>query len=274
MEANLQRRIQRYGWDKAADAYEAGWKQSLAAAQSELLLRADASPGEHVLDIACGTGLVTLPLAHAVGREGRVIATDLSARMVDLLRIEAEVRGLAQVEAFRADTETLSGVADGSVDLVTCALGLMYVPEPRRALAEALRVLKPGGRAVFAVWGERRHCGWSEIFPIVDARVKSEVCPLFFRLGTGAALSVEMEEAGFYGIGGTRLRTSLHYRDDRAALEAAFVGGPVALAYARFDAAVREAVHAEYLQSIAPFRTEGRYQIPGEFVVNWGFKPV
>ena len=46
-----------------------------------------------------------------------------------------------------------------------------------------------------------------------------------------------------------------------------FRGGPVALAYSRFDAATRRAVHAEYLASIAPYRSGGGYEVPGEFVV-------
>lgn len=66
-----------------------------------------------------------------------------------------------------------------------------------RALKEMKRALKPGGRAVAAVWGRRAHCGWADIFPIVDARVKSEVCPLFFQLGTGDLLQQTFLAAGF-----------------------------------------------------------------------------
>ncbi|MEM1276386.1 MAG: methyltransferase domain-containing protein [Pseudomonadota bacterium] len=274
MEANLQRRIQRYGWDRAAGCYEDGWKANLAPAQNRLLLMAEAWPNEHAVDLACGTGLVTLPLAHAVGRSGRVIATDISERMVDAVLAEAEDLDLPQIEAFRADAESLDVIPDASVDLVTCALGLMYVADPLRAMQEVYRILKPGGRAVFAVWGERRNCGWAEIFPIVDARVHSAVCPLFFRLGTGETLAQEMEEAGLYGIETARISSELDYPDDKSALVAAFAGGPVALAYHRFDAETRIAVHREYLHSIAPFRRAKGYRIAGEFVVCRGFKPV
>lgn len=270
MDVNLQRRIQRYGWDKAADLYEAGWRDSLALVQARLLDRAAAKMGETVLDIACGTGLVTFPLAEQVGPGGRVIATDLSERMVEILRQEAARRGLQNVEAQRADAEALDGIADGSVDLVTCALGLMYFPDTFRAMQEALRVLRPGGRAVFAVWGDRRNCGWADIFPIVDARVQSQVCPLFFRLGTGHAMAREMERAGYADVTEERLATVLPYANDDDALSAAFAGGPVALAYNRFAPEVRDAAHGEYLASIAGFRTAEGYRIPGEFVVCEG----
>ena len=59
MDAKLQRRIQRYGWDKAVDMYEQHWQQQLAPAQTRLLEMADIRPGDRVLDVACGTGLVT-----------------------------------------------------------------------------------------------------------------------------------------------------------------------------------------------------------------------
>jgi SAM-dependent methyltransferase len=148
----------------------------------------------------------------------------------------------------------------------------MYVPDPVAALAEMRRLLRPGGRAVSAVWGERSRCGWAEIFPIVDARVESEVCPLFFQLGTGEAQAKAFGRAGFAGVESRRLATTLLYPDAEAALGAAFAGGPVALAYSRFDEATRQAAHAEYLESIAPYRDGRGYAIPGEFVVTRGVR--
>lgn len=272
MDARLQKRVQRYGWDKAAEVYEAGWKDSLADAQAKLLELADPKPGEHVLDVACGTGLISVSVAEKVGPTGGVVATDISEKMVEHVRRIAETRRLGQLDAYRADAEAVDVTPDASVDLVTCALGLMYVPDTGKALAQAFRVLKPGGRAVFAVWGERSKCGWAEIFGIVDARVKSEVCPLFFRLGTGSVLADEMTSAGFGNVETIRLAATLPYADDRAAIEAAFVGGPVALAYDRFDTPTRNAAHREYLASIAPYLTPDGYRIPGEFVVCRGHR--
>jgi hypothetical protein len=131
-------------------------------------------------------------------------------------------------------------------------------------------VIKPGGRAAVVVWGARRNCGWADIFPIVDARVKSEVCPLFFRLGTGDALTRALETAGFMNVRSERLAVPLRYGTPDEACAAAFLGGPVALAYSRFAADVREQVHAEYLHSIAPYQDGGGYSVPGEFVVAVG----
>ncbi len=274
MKPELQRRIQRYGWDKAADHYEDGWQQSLALVQARLIERADARPGEHILDIACGTGLVTFPLADAVGPMGRVAATDISEAMVEIVNERAAERGLDHVDAVRADAEDLHMFEDNQFDLVTCALGLMYFPDTLKAIEEVRRVLKPNGRAVFAVWGARKNCGWAEIFPIVDSRVKSEVCPLFFRLGTGDMLADEMLQAGFSDVRDERIATTLPYANANAAADAAFVGGPVALAYSRFDCKTKALARAEYLTSIEPFKQATGYEIPGEFLVCEGRKPL
>jgi ubiquinone/menaquinone biosynthesis C-methylase UbiE len=224
-----------------------------------------------VLDIACGTGLVTFPAAKAAGPDGAVLATDISASMVEVVERAARERSLSQVTARRMDAETLDA-EDGSFDVVLCALGLMYVPDPDAALAEMARVLRPGGRAVAAVWGKRDRCGWADIFPIVDSRVQSEVCPLFFQLGNGETLEATFTRAGFTDVSTKRLNTLLHYANPDDALGAAFLGGPVALAYSRFDEVTRDAAHADYLASIEPFRKDGRYEIPGEFVVTGGIR--
>jgi len=269
MESRLQLRVQRYGWDKAADRYEGYWAAQLKPAQDRLLEIAALRAGERVLDVACGTGLITFPAAAAVGPHGSIVASDISDRMVERIEATAAARGFANITARRAHAGESSFEA-GSFDAVLCGLGLMYVPEPLAALREMRRVLKPGGRAVAAVWGARSQCGWAEIFPIVDRRVESDVCPMFFQLGSGENLRAHMEQAGFAQVQTHRLATTLSYDSADDAVGAAFAGGPVAMAYSRFDAATRGEAHAEYLESIAPFARGAGYEIPGEFVVARG----
>jgi len=271
MDPKLQRRIQRHGWDKAVPFYERYWQQQLEPAQARLLVMAALRRGERVLDVACGTGLVALRAAALVGREGEIVGTDISDNMIECARQAASEKMLSQTRFIRMDAEALTLPAN-YFDAALCALGLMYVPNPEIALAQMLQTLKSGGRAVAAVWGERRHCGWAEIFSIVDARVESEVCPLFFQLGAGDLLQQTFAHAGFHEVASQRISTILHYASADSALGAAFAGGPVALAYSRFNAQEREAAHAEYLSSIAPFRRGESYDIPGEFVIVRGFK--
>jgi len=81
-----------------------------------------------------------------------------------------------------------------------------------------------------------------------------------------------MERAGFTAIVVNRLSTTLQYMSDEEACGGAFAGGPVALAYSRFDASTRDEAHAEYLGSIEAWRDGDSYQVPGEFVVARGTK--
>lgn len=270
MDPRLQLRVQRYGWDRAAGTYDRAWARQLEPAHDRLLAMAALSEGEAVVEVACGSGLVTLRIAEAVGPSGRVVATDLSEGMLGRARAAAETRALAGRLAFhRADAEALE-LPDAGFDASLCALGLMYVPDPAAALREMGRVLRPGGRAVVAVWGQRKRCGWADIFPIVDARVETEVCPLFFQLGTGDTLALAMDGAGFEQVAVERIDTILRYASPEEALEAAFDGGPVAMAYSRFDEPTRSEVHDEYLESISPYRVGNGYEMPGQFVVARG----
>lgn len=271
MKPDLQRRVQRYGWDKAAKFYEESWKEQLKPAQDKLMELADLQPGEKVLETACGTGLVTFRAAEAVGSDGEVLATDISEGMIELAASTASQKNIQNVTFRRMDAEQLK-LEENSFDAALNGLGLMYVPDPVQSLKEMNRVLVNGGRAVVAIWGARKNCGWADIFPIVDKRVASDVCPLFFQQGTGNTLEHSMREAGFIEIKVERLSVSLRYSSDDVAVMAAFSGGPVALAYQKFDEQTRKEAHKEYLESIAAYRNGAVYKIPGEFVVAKGIK--
>jgi ubiquinone/menaquinone biosynthesis C-methylase UbiE len=161
MEPSLQRRIQRYGWDKASNYYEIYWHQQLKPAQDVLLQMAQIQKGEHVLDIACGTGLVSFRVAKDVGEKGLVVGADISDKMIELASSIATEKKYSNIKFQRMDAEELQ-VKDSSFDVALCALGLMYLPNPIQALKEMFRILKPGGRAVAAVWGKRENCGWAK----------------------------------------------------------------------------------------------------------------
>jgi ubiquinone/menaquinone biosynthesis C-methylase UbiE len=264
--AALARRVQRYGWDRAAADYEPSWRAQLAYAQAQLLDRAKLRRGERVLDVACGTGLVAFAAARAVGARGHVAGVDLSGEMVAAARRRAADLGVDNATFARMDAETLD-FGDASFDAALCGLGLMYVADVARALAEIRRVVRPGGRACLMVWGERTSCGFSPLFEIVDAEVRSEVCPLFFRLGERDVLARACMKAGFEAVAEARVAAPLLYTDADAACRAAFIGGPVAMAWSRFAPEVRSRVREQYVKAIAPWRSGEGYRLPGEFVV-------
>jgi ubiquinone/menaquinone biosynthesis C-methylase UbiE len=269
----LQGRVQRYGWDLAAEDYEPLWHRQLADARSALFSVASVTNGERVLDVACGTGLVAFEAARLVGAAGRVTGVDLSGKMVAAAQRRAADLGVANATFQRMDAQKLE-FPEASFDVVVCALGLMYVPEPVAALSEMRRILRPGGRMIVAVWGERSQCGWAPLFEIVDAEVSSEVCPLFFNLGQQNVLADLCEKVDFDLLECRRLRSTLSYADADEACDAAFIGGPVALAWSRFAADTRQRVRKRYVSAIDPWRQESGYHIPGEFVVVAARRPL
>jgi SAM-dependent methyltransferase len=115
---------------------------------AELARRVPAKPAGDVLEIACGTGLVTGRLRARLDPSVRLVATDLSAAMLSYARGNV---GKAGIEWREADACQLP-FADRSFAAVVCALGLMFVPDKARAFAEARRVLAPGGTLFVSVW--------------------------------------------------------------------------------------------------------------------------
>jgi ubiquinone/menaquinone biosynthesis C-methylase UbiE len=271
MRPELQRRVQRYGWDYSSSHYEAGWQHQLWPAQKRLIEKADLKKSEKILDVSCGTGLVTFPVAETVSPEGSVTGIDLSECMIEKAAEEAKKKGLSNITFKRMDAEELD-LSGESFDVALNSLGLMYYPDPVKAIREMYRVVKPEGRAAALVWGRRNKCGWTDIFPIVDRRVESDVCPLFFQLGTGKTLQETFENAGFKDVDSDRFKMKLHFDSDEQAVIAAFLGGAVALAYRKFDEQTKEEAHEEYLESIESFSNGSGYDIPGEFVIVSGKK--
>ncbi len=265
MEPKLHRRVQRYGWDKAVQDYDRYFLPLLRGCSERTIELLDPQPGQRVLDVATGTGIAAFMAAERVGMGGEIVATDISEKMVEQTEAYAGERGIANMRFQRADAEELD-FPEGSFDDAVCVLGLMYPADPQRAIEEMYRVLRPGGRAAACVWGRRERCGWAEIFPITDARVESDVCPMFFQLGLPGALVYAFNKAGFKEVRDERLDVTLTFEGAHELCMAVFAGGPVSLAYSRFSAEVKEQVHAEFLNSVEPYRRGERFDIPGEFV--------
>jgi ubiquinone/menaquinone biosynthesis C-methylase UbiE len=265
MEPKLHRRVQRYGWDLAVKDYDQFFVPLLRHCSERCIDLLDLQPGERVLDVATGTGIAAFMASERVGPRGQVVATDISQKMVEATQSAADRRSITNVQCERIDAEDLP-YPDASFDAVTCVLGLMYPADPQRAIQQMHRVLHLGGRAAVAVWGRRDRCGWASIFPIVDARVESDVCPLFFQLGAETALSLAFERAGFGDLHEDRVDRPLSFKSEADVLAAVFAGGPVALPYSKFSAEERAAAHREFLDSIAAYQQGDGYTIPGEFV--------
>ncbi len=230
------------------------------------------APGERVLDVATGPGTAAFLAADRVGPEGSVVGTDIAERMVRLAQSRAAARGRSPMSFRRTDMESPVLDAD-SFDAALCAFGLMFAADLGAALRELYRVVRPGGRVSVVVWGRRTHCGWAEVFAIVDRYVASDVCPMFFSLGVPGAMTAALVSAGFSDVREERETGVLDWPDEEVALDSILAGGAVALAYTKFAPDVRARVRGELAASIAGHRHGGGYRIPAEFVFGTARKP-
>ena len=124
-----------------------------------LLARLGIAGGESVLEIGCGTGAATVPLAAAVGQDGRVVAVDISEPMLGAARQRIVERGLRNVTLSHGDAQVFE-FEPAAFDLATSRMGVMFFADPAAAFRNIGGALKPGGRLVFACWAplaENRH---------------------------------------------------------------------------------------------------------------------
>ena len=134
-------------WDQAAsgwNAHTAQIREWLQPATEAMLEMAGVRRGARVLDVAAGAGDQTLDIAQRVGRDGYVLATDLSASILEFAKGNARRAGYGNVGTLVADGESLQ-IDEGGFDATVCRLGLMLFPDPRQGLREMYRALKPGG---------------------------------------------------------------------------------------------------------------------------------
>ena len=115
---------------------------------ADLTARLPAGDGLRVLELACGTGIVTRRLREALGDSGTIVATDLSEPMVAYARDAVPVPG---IEWQAADARALA-FENGSFDVVVCQFGFMFLPDKVRGFSEARRVLVPGGVLLANIW--------------------------------------------------------------------------------------------------------------------------
>ncbi|HEX9097673.1 MAG TPA: methyltransferase domain-containing protein [Candidatus Dormibacteraeota bacterium] len=119
-----------------------------ARGRSAVIAWVDPRPGKRILDLACGPGTLSYPIATSVSPGGEVVGIDLAPGMIELARRDAPPGLPVRFELM--DIEDLR-FPDHTFDAAVSGHGLQFVPDLRRALTEARRVLKPGGRMAASV---------------------------------------------------------------------------------------------------------------------------
>jgi len=195
-------------WDAAArarvsdrwSAHSAQWNTAMTDA---LLSAAALSPDSVVLDLAAGSGDPALTIAERVIR-GRVIALDSSLAGLLLAGTHARRLGLgAKVTFVQADAEAIP-LAAKCVDRVTCRCGIMFFSDTALVMSEVLRVLKPGGRAAFLVWGSFEQPFFDATVGVVLRLVNGAQMPAqaleMFRFALPRSLERALRTAGFRNV--------------------------------------------------------------------------
>ncbi len=156
-------------------------------------------PGERVLDVACGTGVVTRLVVPHVGAGGMVVGLDINAGRLAVARSLSSVSGIA-IEWREGDVGALP-FPDANFDLVTCQQGFQFFPDRLVALREMFRVLVSGGRLAFSVWRSIDHQpGALAMAKALQRHVSAEAAAFRhtpFALSEAEAIEAPMKEAGF-----------------------------------------------------------------------------
>jgi SAM-dependent methyltransferase len=143
-----------------------------------LIEQAVLQPGERVLDVACGTGVVARLAVKPVGSTGQIIGLDNDAEKLRVARSLPPLPGVSL--AWQEGNALAMPFADASFDALLCQQGLQFFPDRPAALREMHRVLVPGGRLVLSVWGSLERCpGHAALVRSLEQFVRLEMIPSY-----------------------------------------------------------------------------------------------
>jgi ubiquinone/menaquinone biosynthesis C-methylase UbiE len=199
---------QRQMWDNAAAGWQAWWENIERGAQKvsdKLVEMAQIKPGDKVLDIATGIGEPAVTAAMRVKPNGKVVATDISPRMIAIAKSRAKSLGLDSIMEFReGDAEKLD-LPKSSFNTILSRWGLMFLPNLPAALVEIRKLLVPGGRLSAAVWSTPSKVPFLDLaFSTVRKQINAPPPPPGtlgpFSLADTEALKRSFTQAGFKDV--------------------------------------------------------------------------
>jgi ubiquinone/menaquinone biosynthesis C-methylase UbiE len=193
----------REAWDAIAAGYDSFVTAGEEATATEALRLAGLKAGDRFLDVAAGSGGLSLPAARL---GATVLATDWSPEMIERFRSRVRDQGLQGAEGRVMDCHQLS-IADDSFDVTGSQFGVMLVPDQAQALREMVRVTKPGGRVVLIAYGspaefEALHCFIGALQAVVPGfeGMPDDPPPLEFQVADPEVLQQRLREAGLRDV--------------------------------------------------------------------------
>jgi ubiquinone/menaquinone biosynthesis C-methylase UbiE len=258
-------------FDEVAATYDRGGVAWFGPIAERLVAQLAAAPGERALDLGCGRGAATFPLARAVGAHGRVTAVDLSAAMVELTAKEASAAGYPQIEVVQADVAA-SGLPSGTYDVAVASFVLFFMPAPLSALREWRELLVPGGRLGISTFGEARAGflgtsieSWLGLAGGQDAAGRPAL--------DGPRVAELMVKAGFEDVSSQDLHLSVTFCDLEHWYSWSWSHGQRGV-WQRLPAAEREAAKTAVAERLEEHRgSDGSYRVPARIGLVTGFRP-
>lgn len=228
---------------------------------ADLVDTAALRPGERVLDVACGTGVVARLAAERVGTTGTVAGLDLNPGMLAVARSVAPPT--VSIEWHEASAEAMP-LPDQAFDVVICQMGLQFVPDKRAALREMRRVLAPGGRLAVNVPGPI-----TPFFDIMAEALAHHINPELagfvhqvFSLHDPDEIRNLIGDAGFHDIDVQRRTKTLHLPPPEEFLWQYVQSTPLSMAVAQADDESRAALERDVVAKWQKFVKNG--QLMGE----------
>ena len=245
-------------------------EQRLTATVSERMLDlAGLRRGQRVLDVATGRGEPALRAARRVAPDGHVLGTDRSADMLAFARERASRAGIVNLRCEATDAQTLAGVPGQAFDVALCRWGLMYLDEPRAAIAAVHRRLVPGGLFVAAAWVEpARVSYWSMSRDVLARHVAlppiDPAAPGTFHYAAPQRLRADLVSTGFAVEHEEEMPTSVMEASTPEGLVAWCLAFGLARLLAAHPCAVREAWERDMVAEASHWRdTDGVYRLGG-----------
>jgi len=141
-------------YNAASDQYDDAANSFWSRFGERTIERVGLKPGDHVLDVCCGSGASAIPAAERVGPSGSVLGIDLAERLLERARAKAAALGLKHAE-FRAGDMLELLVPKEEFDAVVCVFGIFFVPDMAAAVRSLWSVVQPGGVLAVTTWGPR-----------------------------------------------------------------------------------------------------------------------
>ena len=253
--------------EDAAGAYQRFLVPTVTAPWAAVLVdRLALRPGERVLDVASGTGVVARMAAERVGTTGRVTALDINTRMLEVGQSLPPVAGAA-IE-WCVGSALAMPLPDGAFDVVTCQLGLQFLPDRLAALREMRRVLSDTGRIALSVYGPIEHNPATHaLSESLDRRVRpaaSVAKRTEHALADPDELGVLVAAAGFEGVRITTEHITVALSSAAEYVRIQLTATPLARIFTDMPAADRQRVLSEITgdvnAALAPYmRSEGLF---------------